>query len=85
MKAILEYNLPEDEMDMKYAMAGLDAILLIEDVINEMRSYLKHECGGLKECEDWDGNKKPSCPHTMEKIIEYICDLKECKKLPDLI
>jgi hypothetical protein len=85
MKATLEYNLPEDEMDMKYAMAGLDAILLIDDVINEIRSYLKYESGELKECEDWDGNKKPSCQHTLQRVVEYICELKEAKRLPELI
>jgi hypothetical protein len=85
MKATLEYNLPEDEMDMKYAMAGLDALLLIDDVLNEIRSYLKHESGELKECKDWDDNRRPSCPYTLQKVVEYICELKEAKRLPELI
>ena len=85
MKAILEYNLPEDEMDMKYAIAGIDALLLIEDVINEIRSYLKHGCGELKTCLDDNDNQIDCCPHTMHKIREYICEQKANRNLPDLI
>jgi hypothetical protein len=72
-------------MDMKYAMAGLDALLLIDDVLNEIRSYLKYDCGELVECKDCDGNIKSSCPYTLQKVVEYICELKEAKRLPELI
>ena len=94
MKATLEYNLPEDEMDMKYAMAGLDALLLIEDVINEIRSYLKHGAGEFKEWnadvyneepDQFEKKKIKGCDETLEKVIEYIYELKEAKKLPELI
>jgi hypothetical protein len=94
MKATIEYNLPEDEMDMKYAMAGLDALLLIEDVINEIRSYLKHGAGEFKEwnadvyneeTDQFEKKKMKGCDETLEKVIQYICELKEAKKLPELI
>lgn len=94
MKATLEYNLPEDEMDMKYAMAGIDALILIEDVINEIRSYLRHDCGAFKtwrteiyneETGRYEMKEVSGCDHTLEKVIEYICELKSDKQIPELV
>ena len=94
MKATLEYNLPEDEMDMKYAMAGIDALILIEDVINEIRSYLKYDGGTFKtwtteiyseETDRYEKKEVNGCEHTLEKVIEYICELKSDKQLPELV
>lgn len=48
MKATIEYQLPEEEHDMKYALAGVDALLVLDDIDNEIRSYLKHDCGELR-------------------------------------
>ena len=94
MKATLEYNLPEDEMDMKYAMAGIDALILIEDVINEIRSYLKYDGGTFKtwttdiyseETGRYEKKEVRGCEHTLEKVIEYIRELKSDKQMPELI
>ena len=94
MKAIIEFTLPEDEMDMKYAMAGIDALILIEDVINEIRSYIKHESGEFKkwttdiyneETGQYEKKEVRGCDHTLEKVMKYICELKSDKQLPDLI
>ena len=42
MKAILEFNLPEDRAELKYAQKGLDAILVIENVLSKIRECLKY-------------------------------------------
>jgi hypothetical protein len=76
MKAILEFNLPDDADDHKYALAGLDSLLVISDVLNEIRSFLKYETGYFKDF-DVDQN-------TLERVREYIIMMKEAKKLPEL-
>ena len=43
MKAILEFNLPEDYSDFEYASKGLDAHLLIDTLLSEMRQIIKYE------------------------------------------
>lgn len=76
MKAILEFNLPDDEDDHKYALAGLDSLFVISDILNEIRSFLKYESGYFKDF-DVDHN-------TLEKVQDYIIMMKEAKKLPEL-
>lgn len=76
MKAILEFNLPDDQDDHKYAIAGLDSLLVISDILDEIRSFLKYESGYFKDF-DVDQN-------TLEKVQDYIIMMKEAKKLPEL-
>ena len=49
MEAIakLEFNLPEQEHDFKYALAGLDALLALSDLDEELRSAVRYESGEL--------------------------------------
>ena len=42
MKAVLEFNLPEDEYDFKLALNGSNFYSALFDIYNECRSYLKH-------------------------------------------
>lgn len=42
MKATLEFDLPEDTRDHKYALAGLDALLALEAIDQWASSILKH-------------------------------------------
>lgn len=76
MKAILEFNLPDDADDHKYALAGLDSLLVISDILDEIRSFLKYESGYFKDF-DVDQN-------TLERVREYIIMMKEAKNLPEL-
>jgi hypothetical protein len=75
MKAILEFDLPDDKHDHAYAVAGLDALILIDDVLNEIRNKLKYEGGAFKECDD----------ATLEKVREFILGLKQASNIPELI
>lgn len=76
MKAVLKFNLPEEAQDHKYALAGVDALLLISDILNEIRSFLKYESGYFK---DYDCD-----PNTLEKVREYIIMMRQEKQLPEL-
>lgn len=75
MKAILEFDLPEDQHDHKYALAGCDALICISDILNEIRSKLKYDSGLFKDCDD----------KTLEMVRDYIIDLKHHRELPELI
>lgn len=48
-KAILEFVLPEEEPDFRYAVAGRDALLALEAIDQWARGILKH---GEPEKED---------------------------------
>jgi glutamate-1-semialdehyde aminotransferase len=41
-KAILEFNLPEDESDFNAAIVGRNAISILWDIDQRLRSLLKH-------------------------------------------
>lgn len=73
-KATLTYNLPEEENEHKYALAGVDALLVISDLMSEIRSKLKHDCGYFKDCDE----------DTLEKVREFIIELKQDRNLPEL-
>ena len=85
MKAILEYNLPEDQHDHAYALSGLDALLVIDDVLTEIRSALKYDSGDLAKFRDDDGKIHSSCAETLELVREFICLQKQNRNLPELI
>ena len=84
MKAIIEFNLPEEAEDHKYALAGVDALLLIDDLLNEIRSYMKHDCGDLKEYRDEDGKFHPCCHDTLDHVRDWIWQEKNRRNLPAL-
>lgn len=85
MKAILEFDLPEEEHDHKYALAGTDALIVIDDILNEIRSALQHGCGDLSKYRDDDGNIHSSCDETLQLVREYIITAKQGRNLPELI
>ena len=92
MKAILEFNLPEEQDDHAYALAGIDAILLINDLENEIRAKLRHDCGEFSEFYteeyDDDGNlnrkKVKGCDNTLEQVWKLILDYKRERNIPEL-
>ena len=79
MEAILKFNLPEDQDDHKYALAGVDALLTINSIEEEIRSYLKYNArdGYFK---DFDVDVK-----TLERVWDLIITLKKERQLPELL
>lgn len=75
MKATLKFKLPEEEAEHSYALAGLDALLAIDDLLSEIRSALRHNSGELRECDI----------ESLEKVQEFLCNTKERRNLPELI
>lgn len=84
MKATLEFDYPEDARDHLYALAGLDALLLINDVESEIREYIKHGGGYFRKWEDDDGDEHSACPETLTRVWQYIIEQKEERKIPYL-
>ena len=93
MKAILEFSLPEEQDDHKYALAGVDALLVISDLENEIRSKLRHNSGEFREFnvqyydEDSDTLKNKrveGCDNTLEYVWEVLRRLKQERNLPEL-
>ena len=92
MKAILEFNLPEEQDDHKYAMSGVDALLVIDDLENEIRSKLKYDAGEFKEfyidVYNDDGTiekrKTVGCDDTLDRVWEVLRRFKQERNLPEL-
>ena len=94
MTATITFNLPEEEPEHSYALAGTDALLLIEDLCSEIRAKLKYDTGEFKEfnAEKWDEEKDEFVKitakgddHTLEKVFDWIIDQKQRRNLPELI
>lgn len=43
MKAVLEFNLPEDQSDFNMATQGSEYYCVIDDVLNDLRCTLKYQ------------------------------------------
>lgn len=43
MKATLEFNMPEDQINFKHATKGFDYYLALNDIDNYIRNYLKYD------------------------------------------
>jgi len=74
MKAILEFELPEDSAEMRYALAGLDALLVLSDLDNELRSLLKHGAGAFAGLDE----------KTIERVREWVWDQRSTRNLPEV-
>lgn len=74
MKSTLSFDLPEEQQDLKYALAGCSALICISDILDEIRSKLKYDSGHFKDCDD----------KTLEMVREFIVDLKNHRELPEL-
>jgi len=94
MKATLEFNLPEEQDDHAYALAGVDALLTIDDLLNEIRTKLKYGGGRFQE---WDAEtyneetqaferkKVKGCDLTLERVRQILLEMKQDRRLPELI
>ena len=93
MKAILEFSLPEEQDDHKYALSGVDALIVISDLENEIRSKLRYDSGEFKEFyvdvynEDGTIKKKKvnGCDDTLERVGEVLRQFKQERNLPELV
>jgi hypothetical protein len=74
MKATLTFDLPEEKSDHAYALAGVDALLVISDILSVCRAKLKYDSGEFKDCDD----------ATIEKVRDFIVELKQYRNLPEL-
>jgi uncharacterized protein YacL (UPF0231 family) len=93
MKAILEFDLPEEQDDHKYALAGVDALLVISDLGDEIRRKLKYNSGEFKEFDveyyDEDSNviknkKVDGCDDTLIRVLEVLRQFKQERNIPEL-
>lgn len=92
MKAILEFSLPEDQDDHAYALHGLDALLVINDLEEEIRRKLRYDAGEFKEFEvenyKDDGTlvtrRVKGCDDTLEKVWDVLLRFKRERNLPEL-
>lgn len=94
MKAVLEFNLPEDQDDHAYALAGVDALLVINDLEQEIRSKLRYNTGEFKEfnveiydecSDDLIKKKVEGCDHTLEQVWNVLLRFKSNRNLPELV
>ena len=75
MKATLKYNLPEEQPELDYALAGIDSLIVIESILDEIRSALKHGAGEFQNCD----------PDNLELIRQFILTKKQERNLPELV
>jgi hypothetical protein len=85
MKATLEFDLPEEEQEHRYALAGVDAILLVNDLEETIRELLHSDCGYFTEWKNEEGEICEGCPETLQRVWNWIIEQKQERKLPDLI
>jgi hypothetical protein len=84
MKATLTFDLPQEAPEHMAAVKGLDTILLLDDLISEIRSFLKHECGQFKSWRNEEGTECNACPETLEKVRSYIWEMRRDREIPEL-
>ena len=74
MKGFLEFDLPEDSAEMRYAQAGFDALLVLNDFDQECRSLLKHGAGAFADLDE----------KTIERVREWLRGESLRRNLPEL-
>lgn len=84
MKATLEFTLPEERTEHICAVKGMDTILILDELLNEIRSYLKHGSGEFKQWRDEEGETHTACDATLEKVRSFIWELRRDNEIPDL-
>jgi hypothetical protein len=62
----------------------MDTILIIDDLLQEIRSFLKYGGGEFQSWRDEEGRECKACPATLEKIRSYIWELRKDNEIPDL-
>lgn len=94
MKAILEFDLPEEGAEHSYAISGVDALILISDLENEIRSKLNHDCGFFKSfttekyserSREYEQTQCSGDDATLSRVWSWIIEQKQERRLPDLV
>jgi hypothetical protein len=68
MKAILEFSLPDDEPEHRYALAGRDALIALEQIDEWARGKIKHgEIG--EEAEELLRELRAMVPHELVQLL----------------
>jgi len=73
MKLILEFDETE-RYEHEVACKGLDILILLDDIDQEIRSALKHECGEFAKLD----------VETMEAVRAWIWDQRTTRNIPEL-
>jgi hypothetical protein len=75
MKTTIEFNLPEEESEMRYALAGVDALIVISNIRAELRSAWKHDTGRFKSFSS----------EQIDILSDFITEQEKEYNLPELI
>lgn len=67
-KAILEFNIPEEAQEHKDAVEGTDWKLVVWDIDQLLRNYLKHGCSN-SVCAD---NRDAAFEHVRDEIYKIV-------------
>jgi hypothetical protein len=70
MKAILEFNLPEEVYEHERAVHAMEAFSLLHDIDQHLRSVIKHNEGGYESPE-------ALASYMREKIWEFLQKVEE--------
>jgi hypothetical protein len=73
-KATLESDMVEERDELDYALAGLDALLVLSDLDNELRSMMKHGAGAFAGLDE----------KTIERVREWVWDQRSTRNLPEV-
>jgi len=70
MKAILEFNLPEDRHEHQRAIHSMEAFSVMHDIDQHLRSVVKHGEGKYKSVEDLAINIRNQLAEILQKVEE---------------
>ena len=84
MRATLSFTLPREATEHICAVKGMDTVLILYDLLNEIRSFLKHGSGEFREWRDDEGQTQKGCDATLEKVRSFIWELRKDNEIPDL-
>jgi hypothetical protein len=84
MRATLEFDLPEDQDDHAYAVSGLDALLLISNIEDEIRSMVNDNCGMFLRWRNGGGKECQGDYETLKRVWDLIIAEKQERRLPEL-
>lgn len=72
MKAILEFNLPEEQYEHQAALLGSAALLTIDDLLGEIRNKIKYGAGYFENSDN----------ETLETVRKFLIEAKQDRLLP---
>lgn len=93
-KAILEFDLPEEQDEHAYALAGLDCRIIIDNLINEIRSADRYQGGAFAEVDveeyneeegEFQKRREKGCVHTLLAVRAYLLEQLNERRVPELV